>query len=279
MKKIISIGVFFAFFAYVSIFGQTITGNCSQVIVTNEGFIPPRTKPNDALIQVNSALSFSVLCKWTAIGFEVLPNVRFILERRNNNVFSFQSSQDNNPTFSNLSSGTYRVRIQHFLEEQGNCINLFGVSNAQRPLGIEDLRQLWNPNSDPNWAIVPGNTYRVQVTISNSNCASWVDNLQTFLLCYPSWGCREGVAHDKIEPTMSPNPVSQSFKVEGIDFNPVLGLDDELNIYDLTGRLVKSFKTIQYNEFNVSDLTTGVYFVSVLRDEHKLFTKKLIVSR
>ena len=31
-------------------------------------------------------------------------------------------------------------------------------------------------------------------------------------------------------------------------------------------------------EFDVSDLNTGVYFVSVLRDKHKLFTKKLMVS-
>jgi Secretion system C-terminal sorting domain len=58
-----------------------------------------------------------------------------------------------------------------------------------------------------------------------------------------------------------------------------LFIKDKLIIPDLTGRLVKNFKTIQNNEFDVSDLTTGVYFVSVLRDDHKLFTKKLMVSR
>ena len=59
----------------------------------------------------------------------------------------------------------------------------------------------------------------------------------------------------------------------------MLSIKDELTIFDLTGRLVKNFKTIQANEFDVSDLNSGVYFVTVLRDEHKLFTKKLIVSR
>lgn len=67
--------------------------------------------------------------------------------------------------------------------------------------------------------------------------------------------------------------------MEGITFNPVSSVKDELVIHDLTGKLVKNFKTIQSNEFDVSDLTTGFYFVSMLRDDHRLFTKKLMVSR
>ena len=139
---------------------------------------------------------------------------------------------------------------------------------------------VFNPSTtDPNWQFIPGNTYRVQVAISNSTCTSWIDNLQTFFLCYPTWGCREGIDQAKVEPVISPNPVSRSFKIEGIEFNPVSNVKDALVIHDLTGRLVKNFKTIQNNEFDVSDLSTGVYFVSVLRDNHKLFTKKLMVSR
>jgi Secretion system C-terminal sorting domain len=158
------------------------------------------------------------------------------------------------------------------------------IDNTQRRLGgvlnEENLRTLWDPTgSDPNWQFIPGNTYRVQVTLSNSACASWIDNLQTFYVCYPNSGCRGGFDQSKIEPVISPNPVSQSFRLEGIIFNPTSGVKDELIIHDLAGRLVKGFKAIQNNEFDVSDLNTGIYFVSVLRDDHKVFTKKLMVNR
>ena len=174
--------------------------------------------------------------------------------------------------------GNFRARNAFVPSSAVNSIGL--IDNAQVPLGILDLKdELWNPNNEMEWVFVPGNTYRVQVVISNSKCASWTKKLDPFLFCYPTWGCRGGNSESKIEPTISPNPVSRTFKVDGIEFNPVSTLKDELEIHDLTGRLVKNFKTIQNNEFDVRDLTTGVYFVSVLRDNHKLFTKKLMVSR
>ena len=83
----------------------------------------------------------------------------------------------------------------------------------------------------------------------------------------------------KPKPSISPNPVARAFKVEGLTFNPVKSVTDELVISDLMGRVVKNFSNITGNEFDVSDLTTGAYFVTVLRDKHKMFTKKLMVSR
>ena len=159
------------------------------------------------------------------------------------------------------------------------------INNAINPLGIEDLRTLWDPNyytsaRDPNWQFTPGNTYRVQVTLSNSTCSSWIDNLQTFYVC-PSTtsGCRVGNEQTNIDPTISPNPVSQTFKIDGIVFNSILNANEELTIHDLTGRLVKKFKTMQNDAFDVSDLNTGVYLVSMFRDNHRLFTKKLMINR
>ncbi len=153
------------------------------------------------------------------------------------------------------------------------------IKRSDRPLGVENLRLLWNRNGFDDWTFIPGNSYRVQVTIRSSTCASWIDNVQTFSVCQPTWGCRGGVAENKTAPLISPNPVSRAFKVEGLTFNPVKSVSDELVISDLMGRVVKNFKNISADEFDVSDLTNGAYFVSVFRDKRKMFTKKLIVSR
>jgi Secretion system C-terminal sorting domain len=154
------------------------------------------------------------------------------------------------------------------------------VNISQRPLNAtEDLKFIWTLGGErPDWVFIPGNSYRVQLTIRNSTCNSWNDNLQTFFVCQPTWGCRGGVAETKTEPSISPNPVSRAFRVEGVTFNPVKSVTDELVISDLMGRTVKNFSNITGNEFDVSDLQTGAYFVSVLRNKHKMFTKKLMVS-
>lgn len=181
----------------------------------------------------------------------------------------------------------YQINIQEFWFGDLNLPNRWrGLANggyggffkkSDRPLGVEDLRRLWNRDGMDTWTFIPGNSYRVQLTIRSSTCPSWIDNLQTFFVCQPTWGCRDGVAQTKTEPSISPNPVSRAFKVEGLTFNPVKSVTDELVISDLMGRVVKNFSNITGNEFDVSELTTGVYFVSVLRDKHKMLTKKLMV--
>lgn len=390
MKKIITLGVFFAVFAWMQATAQTATSNCSQVIVTNIGIVPPKPHGYPVIVVINPFITND--CSVIVNSYGVANSIRYILQKKDNNgnFYNVTSSTlyETPPTYSNLERGTYRVHIHHSSEFDGECVhqstgelisppnvylyngiflgklgeyrsgvgeyftnevvvgaptqndnqwaflngnnNLilntmfdpgepiridatacknfdkydvaiqefwpggtpgrwrsksgnYGIngliSNAQIPLGVENLRAIFDPiAADPNWQFIPGNTYRVQVAISNSACSSWIDNLQTFFLCYSTWGCRGGIDQAKIEPSISPNPVSRTFKIDGIEFNPVSSVKDELIIHDLTGRRIKNFKTIQNNEFDVSDLATGVYMVSVLRDDHKLFTKKLVVS-
>ncbi len=137
MKKIITLGVFFSLFAWMQANAQTATSNCSQVIVTNEGFIPSRTS-SDRLIRVNSA-TFTTHCNWLASSFDYLPDVRFILQKKDNTgVFVYQSLQDDNFTFSNLTQGTYRVLIQHWVEEQGSCVNQTNGNPVNGPFDVYD---------------------------------------------------------------------------------------------------------------------------------------------
>jgi hypothetical protein len=154
------------------------------------------------------------------------------------------------------------------------------INNFTRPLGIEDLRAVWDPTgNDPNWQFTVGNAYRLQVTIRNSACGSLVDNFQWFYICNAAQLCRGGTDKAVVSASISPNPVTNTFIVNGFVFNPTPLVKDQLEIYDLAGKLVKKMDNIKGNEFEVNDLTSGAYFISVLRDNQKMFTKKLIISR
>ena len=182
----------------------------------------------------------------------------------------------------------YGIAIQEFLPNGslGNWRALNNVSwwlnNATTPLGVVDLRALWDPLystqfADPNWQFFSGNTYRVQVALSNSNCTSWAELMQTFYVCPSSWNCRAGNEQVKIDPAIAPNPTSQKFRLQGFNWDASSD-KDELVITDIAGRSIKTFRDVRDNEFDVSDLTTGIYFVTVLRSNRKLFTKKLMVN-
>ena len=156
------------------------------------------------------------------------------------------------------------------------------VNNFARPLGIEDLRAVWDPTGNgPNWQFTVGNAYRLQVTIRNSACPSspLIDNFQWFYICSAAQLCRGGTDKAIVSASISPNPVSNRFTVNGFVFNPTPLVKDQLEIYDLAGKLVKKMGNITGNEFEVNDLTSGAYFISVFRDNQKMFTKKLIISR
>ena len=67
-----------------------------------------------------------------------------------------------------------------------------------------------------------------------------------------------------------PNPANDSFSI-----NTSVS---QLDIYDLTGKLVKSFKGdyIENTSFDVSDLTQSIYLVKIENNEGHTLTSKLI---
>jgi hypothetical protein len=67
-----------------------------------------------------------------------------------------------------------------------------------------------------------------------------------------------------------PNPAIESFTIES---NQTI---DAVNMYDIHGKLVKTFKSNNITEsYNIDDLFTGVYFVE-LKSGNSVITKKLI---
>ena len=70
--------------------------------------------------------------------------------------------------------------------------------------------------------------------------------------------------------SLYPNPASTYFTLNG-DVQSV-------QIYSITGQLVKSFKSNFNSEsqFEISDLNKGIYFVKAIDDRNKEITLKLI---
>ncbi len=60
-------------------------------------------------------------------------------------------------------------------------------------------------------------------------------------------------------------------------FNPSV-FTDVVEIRDISGRLIKSLK-VDGNQFDISDVPKGLYFVSVIRDKYRILTKKLVVEK
>ncbi|PQJ78731.1 alpha-amylase family glycosyl hydrolase [Polaribacter porphyrae] len=69
-----------------------------------------------------------------------------------------------------------------------------------------------------------------------------------------------------------PNPASQNFSISK-EVN-------EVSLFDITGKQIKVFtkNDINSNQFSVTDLNTGIYFVKIKNSSNKIVTKKLIIN-
>jgi ELWxxDGT repeat protein len=68
--------------------------------------------------------------------------------------------------------------------------------------------------------------------------------------------------------TLQPNPTQNFFSIStNLDIQDVL-------IYDVNGKIVKQFKGV-LDQYNIEDLTTGLYFVNVITDNRRETLKLL----
>ena len=83
-------------------------------------------------------------------------------------------------------------------------------------MGVVDLSYWQGRNT--GWTFLPYYTYRVQVVMQKNICVSWAQNLLDFKVCPINSACRIGGEQlDRI--TISPNPTSNKFQLNGIDFS------------------------------------------------------------
>ena len=53
-----------------------------------------------------------------------------------------------------------------------------------------------------------------------------------------------------------------------------------VSVYDITGKQLKQFtnNVVKSNNFSVTDLNTGIYFIKIKEENNKVNTKKLIIN-
>lgn len=71
---------------------------------------------------------------------------------------------------------------------------------------------------------------------------------------------------------IAPNPVQDNFRLLGFDTSI-----NQLQVMDMTGRMVRHFEAAESNYYDISDLEKGTYFVNLLdKNGNRLGSKKLV---
>ena len=145
----------------------------------------------------------------------------------------------------------------------------FGTINA--PINLSS----WWGNG--GWNFEPLHSYMVQFVVENQQClngSGWNNNDRTFFICPTGSVCRFG--EDMKELSISPNPANSFIRL--MNFEPDLGREYRLHVVDIAGRTVKD-ALIDSEEVDVSDLRSGMFIATLLRDGKPMFTSKLVVNR
>ncbi len=155
-------------------------------------------------------------------------------------------------------------------------INYCNITNNTR-YGVQNLDSTLEVNAENNWWGDPSGPGGFGPGIGDS-VSQWVD--------YDPWlGGPIGVekkenarqiANIRLWLNISPNPFTTVTTVRVVGVNK--DTKSNLNIYDASGRLVKSIKLTTSTYQLGADLVPGVYFLKLTIDEHKE-TQKLIKIR
>jgi hypothetical protein len=144
---------------------------------------------------------------------------------------------------------------------------------------IDIRREVWKKD-DATWEFLPGNSYTVQYAISNANCGSpWANLDKTFFICPTGTACRLNTEKEISNTTISPNPVKNAFRLNNFDLEAYKEVECNLLIHDMSGRVVKQFNNFKDNNFNTEDIANGMYIVNVLKENQKIFSQKLVISK
>ena len=143
---------------------------------------------------------------------------------------------------------------------------------------IDLLYDVWKKNNS-NWEFTPNDqfanaSYSVQFAISNSCNSGWttISNPMPFFQRRPQgWVCRN--TDDDVAIAVSPNPANGYFKIPALE----TGEDNiQISVTDMTGRLVKQYNNVQA-QYEVSELSNGIYVINVLRQGVRIHSSKLSV--
>ena len=144
-----------------------------------------------------------------------------------------------------------------------------------------NLLNIWKAAFGPNATFEPVNTtsitYQVQfAAMGPCNSAGWVEaNLSNFGVCTSAIICRGAFEEQEVE--VNPNPASSTFHLD--NFQPEVTQDYRLTVTDLSGRTVKEYTDLTTTDFDVSDMSDGLYMVTLWKKDAVVKTFKLSVVK
>lgn len=140
---------------------------------------------------------------------------------------------------------------------------------------INLLTEVWQNNGATSWAFWTGNTYRIQLALSQT-CSGWEATTATFQVVPGSSGCRIKLLEEG-EITVFPNPTAEQLSFTGLDTfeNPI-----EYHIMDITGRNMKhDYMPSSSYPIEVSDLREGMYVITLLAEGQRISRKFSVIKR
>ncbi len=136
-----------------------------------------------------------------------------------------------------------------------------------------DLLFFWNDKTGTNFSEIPV-SYTVQFAISSRCDTEWTNLDKNFAMCPNGTGCRIG-GSDDLE--IAPNPASTYFSLS--NFHPAESSGYHITLTDMNGRILKTFSQDIQQQFDVSDLPSGLYIVQIWENADRIFTTRLSVMR
>ncbi len=144
-----------------------------------------------------------------------------------------------------------------------------------------NLLDIWKTAFGSNATFEPYNTttikYQVQfAAMGPCNSSGWVEAaLPTFGVCTSALMCRGAFEEQEVE--VNPNPASSTFHLD--NFQPEVTQDYRLTVTDLSGRTVKEYTDLTTTDFDVSDMSDGLYMVTLWKKDAVVKTFKLSVVK
>ena len=189
---------------------------------------------------------------------------------------------EENPKISTVGTHNYTHYWVAIFEQGLGTTNRYastGWISGQIPAEIDLLTDVWKVGGGTSWEFTPigpsaNPSYQVQFAITNGCNTSWttIANPMPFFQKRPQgWGCRNTEEDQAI--VISPNPAMSYFSIPAIETGDS---NIKVSVSDMTGRIVKQYNSVQ-QQYEVSDLSNGIYVVNVTQQGVRIHSSKLSV--
>ncbi len=159
------------------------------------------------------------------------------------------------------------VRDEKTLEEYETGWNNVNNSREFR------VSELWEDKTGAPFNVFRG--YKATIWVDNQQCIAWKSLNMFFVTCPWTSGCK--LQDQELSLRFYPNPATENIILQGLD-DIHQGDRMEATIIDGMGKMVKRIPNLQKTQISVSDLTAGMYYLSVFRNQNRISTEKLIVQ-